>query len=450
MLARAQEVIDEASAEQLLEVQERLRNRNVDWSTGSNIIQPVALEVEMNPASGRVHVGDTVEFAVSATNEGSRPLHQVRAVSRSDYSIFDDHEFVFGRLDPGQSATWTVSVAVSIEEPTRFERVSFRALADRIALDADVETFVEVVGRERPRWGFTYYIDDASGNADGILNVGEQVRFVMDITNTGAGAADETVIYLRNHSDAAIFLTQGRDSLEGLDPGETYRSVFEFEVHEVPESGFATVEAAVYDSVFREFLSEQLEIEVVELDAEREIEVRSHRAAPREGALQIRGAAAEGAPVIARLDEGSLPVTAYVDGFYRVDWDEGSGWVREGDAEISDPVAIPPSAITPLVAFQAPEIRLDHDILRTDEATFELRGAITDDTTVRDYYVVISNRLDDDQTQSLKVTYQHLGVPSATISEEIELRPGTNRITVFARDEHRVTSSQVLFVYRDG
>lgn len=449
MLARASDAIDSVRAEQLVEVQERLRNRNVDWTTGANVIQPITVDVTTAPAAGRVHVGDPISFNVSVTNDGTRPLHQVRAVSTSDYALFDDHEFVFGRVDPGQTASWTVSIDVPIEDPSRLERVAFDVFADMIDLDAHGETFVEVVGQSRPAWGFSYFLDDSAGNGDGLLQVGETVHFVMDVTNTGAGAAEESVMYLRNQSDAAIFLNQGRESIETLASGESHRADFEFEVRARPEEGTVTLETVVYDSVFREILSEELVIPVSETAPQ--VEVRSGRAMVPDGAsLPIRIGASEASPVFATLDGGgSLPVTAYVDGWVRVEWDGGRGWVPENAVEVADPVAVPPSEVRTLIPFQPPSIALEGDTVRTDSETFNLRGSISDDSQVRDFYVVIQNRIGEYQFQQLKVDYQYLGVPSATINEEVPLRPGANRITVFARDDDKIESSETLFVYRD-
>ena len=446
MLSRADEIVDETAEEQLVEVQQRLRSRNIDWSSGSNVIQPVRVETTMTPATGQVHVGDPIEFEVTVTNDGTRALHQVRAVSESDHALFDDHELVFGRLDPGQSASWTISVDVPVEEPSRYERVEFNAFADLIDLGAQDEAFIEVLGQERPRWGFNYWIDDTEGNGDGILQEGESVHFVMDVTNTGAGAADETTVYIRNKSEAHVFLTRGRDTIEALEPGATHRATFEFEVRDGDENGTVTVEAAVFDSVFREFLSEELDLPVHEGPGD-EIDVRSGRATPAGGPMAIHGGAADYTPVVAELAEGSLPVTGYINGFYQVEWDGGSGWVSESEVEIGDAVAVPPSPVAATIAFQPPTISLATDTVRTDNAEFLLTGTIEDDREVRDYYIVVDNFVEEHTRQSLKVEYEFIGAQTTEISETIQLRPGPNQITLYARDADKISASEVLFVY---
>ena len=446
MLSLANSVIDETAEEQLVEVQQRLRTRNVDWSAGANVIQPVRVETTMTPATGQVHVGDTIEFEVAVTNDGTRALHQVRAVSSSDHALFDDHELVFGRLDPGESATWTISVDVPVEEPSRYEQVEFHAFADMIDLGVEDETFIEVIGQERPRWGFTYWIDDSAGNGDGLLHEGEEIRFIMDVTNTGAGAAEETTVYIRNQSDAHVFLTQGRDTIEALDAGDMHRATFELEVRDGDENGEIELEAAVFDSVFREFLSEDLVLPV-HPGSGQAIDVRSGRATPGAEAMHIHAGAADYTPVVASLEDGSLPVTGYVNGFFRVEWDGGSGWVAETLVEVGDAVAVPPSPVEPMITFQPPSIALAADVLQTEEAEFVLTGTIEDDHEVRDFYVVVANFIDGETHQSLKVGYEFIGAPTAEISETIHLRPGPNQITLYARDSDKIRASETLFVY---
>ena len=446
MLSLAASVIAETADDQLVEVQQRLRSRNVDWSAGSNVIQPVRVETTMTPATGQVHVGDPIEFEVAITNDGARALHQVRAVSASDHALFDDHELVFGRIDPGETATWTISVDVPVEEPSRYERVTFHAFADMIDLTAENEAFIEVIGQERPRWGFSYWIDDSDGNGDGLLHEGETIRFVMDVTNTGAGAAEETTVYIRNQSEAHVFLTQGRDSIDALDAGDTHRATFELEIRDGDENGEIELEAAVFDSVFREFLSEDLVLPV-HPGAGQEIDVRSGRATPLNETMTIHSGAADYTPVVATLGEGSLPVTGYINGFYRVEWDGGSGWVAETNVNIGDAVAVPPSPVEPMISFQPPAITLATDVLQTESSEFLLTGTIEDDREVRDFYVVVANFTVGHTHQSLKVEYEFIGAPTTEIAETIQLRPGPNQITLYARDSDKIHASETLFVY---
>ncbi|MCB9507410.1 MAG: PDZ domain-containing protein [Myxococcales bacterium] len=449
MLARSAGVVEQVSAEQLLEVQERLRNRNVDWATGQNVIQPVRLEASTSPTGGRVHAGDPVTITLRATNDGTRPLYQVRAVSRSDYELFDDREFVFGRLDPGRTVEWSVTIPVPREDPSRVARVRLKAYADLIELGAETDAFVEVVGTDRPHWALAYQVDDSDGNGDGLLQTGETVRLNVDVTNTGDVAAAETIVSLRNKSDAAMFLVSGRDTVPELAPGAAHRSTFEFQVHSVPEDGVIDAQIFVYDTVFRELLTEDLEFPVTLPDAACARSTRSGRATFG-SATQLRGGASEQAVVVGEAPAGaSLPVTAACGDFVRVDWDGGHGWVDTGAVELGDPLALPPSAVEPVWTVRPPRIELAPSAVRTSDPSFQLFGSVSDDGTVRDFYVVVTSLVSEYRTQRLKFDYRYLGAQSGAIDERIPLRAGTNEITIVARDDEGTETRASLYVYRD-
>ena len=83
----------------------------VDWSDGdaSGAFDPSKIEVKVEPskAAGEVVAGDPLEIKVTVTNNGTVPLFRLRAQTKSDAGIFDGKEFVFGKIEPGKSRTWT-------------------------------------------------------------------------------------------------------------------------------------------------------------------------------------------------------------------------------------------------------------------------------------------------------------------------------------------------------
>jgi hypothetical protein len=255
-------------------------------------------------------------------------------------------------------------------------------------------------------------------------------------------------MYLRNHADAAIFLNNGRDTVEGLEPGDSHRAEFEFEVRERPEDGTVQLEAIVYDSVFREYLSEKLTFAVGEEGPR--VRLRPGRTRASEEPVDILAGASDAMPRIAVLPAGgTLPVTATTEGWLRVEWEGGSGWVRATELELDDPIARPPSPVTEFIVYRPPLITFEDPPLRVDADHLQLRGDITDDTLVRDYYVVVESKVSDVRSEALKITYEYLGAQSARFDASVPLRPGPNQITVFARDGDEMRANESIFVYRD-
>lgn len=447
MFARAREVLDRARTSEMRSVQERLRNRNVDWSDGQNVIQPLGMTMTTNRNGNEVQAGEAIEIVLSVTNEGNRPLHRVRAVSQSAYLLFDDREFVFGRLEAGETRQWTVRFEIPNEDPTRLEQLQFHAFADTIDLGATTTGEITVHGRQRPHWGIAYRVDDTeNGNGDGLLQVGERVRLLVDVTNSGGGDSGRTSVILRNRSERAVFLVTGREVNDSVEVGETWQAAFEFSVQEAPSDGTLNFDLEVYDETLRQYLREEIEFTVRE---------GSPAAAPREGLVRAlsetpihAGADAE-VPVIAMAQAGTVLETQRAAGDWTfVVWSDGAGWVHNGAIEPASNGQASTTGIARLIVLQPPQIRLDATVFATDAPTFSLRGTVSDDHQVLDWYLFVLNQLDVRRTQSVKRAYEYVGSPTATITADIPLRPGMNRITLVARDDQKAISSEVMYVFR--
>ena len=83
--------------------------------------------------------------------------------------------------------------------------------------------------------------------------------------------------------------------------------------------------------------------------------------------------------------------------------------------------------------------------LTTQQDSLKLKGTAIDDTRVRDVYVFVGSR---------KVYYQsNRGATDPTkqhFEATLPLRPGTNFVTVVARESNEVASHKSFIVRRDG
>ena len=451
MLGEVADTIESVSALQMVEVQEALRNRNVDWSAGDNVIQPVTIEVSTNVPDNRVQVGETLEMTVTVTNDGERDLHQVRAVTESDYNVLDDREFVFGLLAPGASASWTVPIEIPIEDWTRYDAVEVSAYADMINLEASTTAHIHAVGRDRPQFGLSYAIDDTEGgNGDGQLQVGEDVIFDVELFNVGTGDASESVVYLRNESESAIFLRTGRSEVDLLEAGGRHHAQFEFTVQEMPDTGSVRLDLEVYDTVFREFLSEELTVPVGAESAA--CEGGSGHVVVNVAGTQIVASPAEDALVLATADGGeALDVVCTLGDMVRVRSGNTSGFVASDAVTEVRGAAPAGESVNLAIQFQAPTIELTQSSVETESEVFTLTGTVADDSLVRDYYVMVYARAPGAaRAQSTKRVYEFLGAESGEIEAVLELQPGINRITVVARDDDEASSSEIMYIYRHG
>jgi carboxyl-terminal processing protease len=446
MLADTLPVIERTRQEQMGVLREELRARRVDWSPGDNVVQPVRMEVTTEPADGRVRAGDRISWTVTVTNDGTRPLHRVRAVSTSDYRLFDDREFVFGVVQPGESRSWTVDFDVSREDRSRVESIRFDAFMETIPLQAHTTGLVRVEGQPRPQFGLTYLIDDIEGgNGDGQLQVGESIRFVLDVTNIGVGESGETILALRNRSDEAIFLRAGRQTVEPLMPGGSARAEFSFEVRAPPEDGVVRLNLDALDTVFQEYLVEELRIPVTEARTTTPVQ----RWVAPEGPLLLRGAPASDAPPRLAWPSGlALWADRSHSDWTLIRWGGEMGWVESSHLPARDAAPGEETAPVLVAGLQPPTIEMAQLARETSEGTFPLTGRIRDDVEVLDWYVFVDSLVGPRRVRTSKRAYEYVGAPEDTFSTVVTLQPGMNRITLVARDNDHATSSEVLFVYR--
>ena len=75
-------------------------------------------------------------------------------------------------------------------------------------------TIAEISAETPPLLTYSYYFDDRKGgNGDGLIQVGEQVDFIIDVKNLGKTASKDAFVTVRNSGGSEVFLKVGRASL---------------------------------------------------------------------------------------------------------------------------------------------------------------------------------------------------------------------------------------------
>ena len=451
VLAKAQPAIDKLAQQQAEEIRLKLVKQKIDWSRADNVIQPIKLQITSDHPNNQVTVGEKIKLTVSATNLGNRPLSQVRAVSESSYEAFTDQEWIFGRVEPGATATWTVEVTVPQEDTTRVDEIRFKAFADEIDLGSSASAFIRVEGKPRPQFGFSYWIDDSeSGNSDGLLQVGESVKFHMLVRNTGGGEAGKVNFNIRNKSESAVFITNGRGNAPKLGVGEEHTSIFDFSVRSRPADGSIKLDAEVFDTDYIELLRETLSIPVDEAGAATPTATANASAEVASRRAPIYAGAMIGTPMLTEVEAGAiLRVVGQRTDWFRVELEKARfGWVPAAAVKLRAKPA--PTSVHPpmLLQFQAPFIDLKAGPSITDQASITISGVVSDDHLVKDLYIFVENESSPFNPQSVKRAYESIDLMSSPFSAEIPLRPGYNRILLIARDNDKATTSEVSHIYR--
>lgn len=459
MLADAAPVLERVGRDEMRHVVSELSELGVDWSEGTDAgASTVQVEVSTSQPDDTGTAGEPFELRMRVTNTGENPLFQLRAVTDSDYGLFDGRELVFGRLDPGQTREWstTLGTCSTVNErrvcrlprqlPNRADgiRINFHEAHDHAP--ESTETRIQVRSLPRPRFSYQLQIaDNIRGNGDGRVQRGEQVTIFMHLRNTGRGRTYETQANLRNLSGRGVLLRAGRFRIDDIQPGEDRTVAFTFEV--LPDFGsdreVARLEVTVVDTALREAMTERLEIPIAPDGPAPQ--ARRGRVTINDGAA-IRGAPDASAQVIARVRNGALsvPAQAELGGYVRVlIGEDHPGWVAASD--IGTGRGARGAAVEDDLNHMPPELTLDAPNLVTRADTLQIRGTARDETHVRDVYIYVGAR---------KVHYQSnrdgQNPREARIDASVPLRPGTNYVVVIARENDRSISRQAFVVRRDG
>ncbi len=451
---RARPIFALAEREQTQRLVEALSKRDIDWNDGPTPKKPdvVAEVTAERDRDGKTEAGQKVTLKLRVTNRGREPLFRVRARTRSPVDAFDGRDFVLGRVPPGESREGTVSVDVSRATPTQIAPVSVDVYAGKATTalpEVDVRRAeVEILGLPRPRFAYTLQVVDPSGNGDGIANEGETVQVRIRLENVGKGAAQKTLATLQNAGGEEIFLTDGREWLDRLAPGEMHELSFTMEVKDGAAQAISKLDLEVTDTILRQRMTARLEVPFGPKGGARP-EERDERYRVKKSATPVRIGASGKAPPLGTLSSGAL---VHVDGavgeWLRVPLTRGgTGWMSREDLEpAAEADAVPNRVELQLERMKAqPFVLMTKNVAQsTTEARAKLEGEATfpHATGAVELYIFRG----DEKIYYLRARPDAAGrVPFVV---DAALTDGLNRFTVTARTERELVFREPVIVYR--
>ena len=450
LLSSAGSLLERHRAEQHKKVADKLKGFGVDWSRqspGTSGKPKLKVAVKTTPADGKASACRPMRLKVTVTNEGDGPASQLQAISRSTNAIFKNHEFVFGKVEPGQSRSWEVPIKVR-DAATRVDDVRFEFkeqngdVPERFALPMSVQ------GVQRPVFSYAYQlIDDVNGgNRDGLAQRGEQVRLFVRVRNSGKGASLRTITTLKNLSGEGIFLRKGRFELGRLMPGESKAASFTLDVQRSFAMDSFKLELTVYDDGLREYTSEKLKFGVTK-----------HQEGPEaaKGVVRVSAAnalfhawPAESAPVVGAAPRGaSFQVLGRTEGWLRVQASRGRPAFIAAK-EVTPGGRAGKGRFKPRWQVTPPKLTLSVPTYSTDKDKITITGHITDQNQVTDTYIFVRNP--DAKIHGQKIFYlaNFKKASSMIFSAKVPLWKGANYVTVYARETEDVLSQETVVIFR--
>lgn len=487
-------------------LREALTKLNIDWSPEP---APTCTQFDWGLKFGDATTGNDgkMDFPADGVEKQlvmwvknsceSGDLAQLSASIKSNNGAFDDREFVFGRIKPGEQREWPLKVKIPKSMTTRDDdvEVSFYqgddAHLDNKPLETKGHFLASVVRDAKPRFAYTYWFDDVTrGNADGKLSRGESVDMYLWVKNVGNADSEKVNIHIANESGSGILLQQGRASVEKLPVGAEKLVVLKFDVSkdrpEKPPSKRIKRD--------RPFNPDEAFLNLTIADDSYDSSVIQPIIVPVDGTVvQPKPLTASdksikpGAKLMSRLDAGiaiAAPKSAQNAKVYDLNeklaaacWKEGSlnpcAFVARADIDNSTvpepnlPAAKPDApkaddqaadAETPkeqaqpeiasnmnvTFSYEAPQIKFEERSHSENSPTVTITADLSDNEALRDYEAYVWTH-DGLQLKAEKLDYGMVTGHDKRVAIEMPLKLGDNSLVIVARD--RLDTETVEFFH---
>ena len=300
----------------------------------------------------------------------------------------------------------------------------------------------QIQALKRPKFAYNYqFVDRPKGNGDSLLQAGETVKMVVDISNRGLGDSLDTYVTLKSLSGKKLFMKKGRATLKTLKSQEQARTIFEFEIKPDFAESEVRLELGIADVDLRVYSMENLTIPISPSPgAVQPVETGARVVAAQAPVLSIPGS--EGRQ-IARLEQGSgVKLSGKLADYYRVELDDSLvGWVAGKDVSLGEDGDARPADL----AFSSPpdlEVEVFQQVVQSP--TIRLRGRAVDEQKVRDIYIFVG---EDKVFFKPNTSKDKPGV--LEFEAELPLEHGINYVAIVAEETAELDTREVLTVRRD-
>lgn len=446
MLSSGKSFFTKYAEEQETQISGGLKGLGIDWSEGTSLTSTgsASADVAFDKNLNTLKAGDETKLTLTVKNSGARPLYRVRAQTKSDNSLFNEMEFLVGKVGVGETKSFSVPIKIPKEALSRTDNIAFNFFEDGGSAPATQNKTVQVQGLDRPVFAYGYRIvDDEGGNGDGLLEVGESVKFVLTVKNAGKGKSFETLAALKSYAGKALLLKDGRTNINDLGPNDQKTAVFTFDVRSKPEKGENyLLEVSVADITLRQYLGEKIQVPVY--DKAPTITKEDVGVIVQSEGSSLYSGAQEKTPIIGNFTKGSQFVAkARVGDFYKVALADGTtGFIKTVDVKAAE-VKTEKAKTKARLQNSPPLIGLNvASGLSTKSESLKIGGTVTDDSNIQDMYILVNGK---------KVFYQANGTPKSELkySTSLPLEPGSNTVIIVARENDDVTSQERLYIRRE-
>ncbi len=228
-------------------IAEALKKNGVDWTKAPTSTLPTGLSFtsqfvkkdEGSPVT-ELHGGDDILWRITATNQGKADISRLLGVVHSEYPLFKEKEFIFGKIKVGESKQAENEIKIPKETLSLFEKNTINFFSDSKgdSPKGDIpplSVVTKVVESPKSLFAYNYQIKDdgtngSSGNGNGLPEKGEKIALDLTVKNGSPVPATEVIVNLKNDEGQEILLTQGRAQLGELAANAEKKATLVFQI----------------------------------------------------------------------------------------------------------------------------------------------------------------------------------------------------------------------------
>lgn len=413
------------------------------------------------PKGDMVWAGSRFRLQVSIRNRSSKPLYRVRAVSLSKYWFFNRQEFAFGMIRPGKTKKWSATFKVPKWVKSQVHKLELQVSSSNKVFSVKKTQLLKIQGYKRPRFDFSYALEEVKGNGDDLIQPGESFALRVRVRNQGGGASFPVTGLLKNKTGREVFIKVGRIRFPALKKNQHATSWFYFKVHPRTSKKSIDLQLSIFDTKLLTTVQRMLSLRVYPAELNRK-SVRGESVRIKGRWIWAYGGAALDAPRIARIAGGTtLRVLGQLGPFIQVAlpkklWGKMEKkaakkhkpmwrvWVPRRDTQriqAKKKTALKArlfwQSVTPTI-----DVKGSEKPLLSKKKTFILKGSIRNNVSLLDAYILVNSE---------KVFYRALqNAPKVGFHLPIKLKKGDNRILIFARESVKFSGYREIHVFYKG
>jgi carboxyl-terminal processing protease len=437
LLAVTNQVKDKLDKLEHKKISDALKKYHIDWSSGKALKDNQALKTIL-VANNTVVAGDKLKVTLKVKNTSKEPAYQVHGITHSKTDIFDQREFIFGKIKPGQEVERTLIFDIPQDVVTRKDlmKVEIKDVAQEKISELNIALGIK--GLERPRFSHMVYVDEEKSN-------NEEVELVVWIKNIGNGKAFEPTVLLRNDSGSKIFLKTGREKIGELMPNQESSMRFSFRVKEPTDK--AEFELQIFDGKMHDVWRDKIAIPVNNNKAPKKIQAVNQQKIVNVDTTSVLAQPDKNAQILATLRSGFIGAAIEeVSDYYLIKVAPNLvGFVKKSDLKDTSVKNLPKEKLYSINYERIPaqvSLKFADNQGWTNDISGQLSAEIANAQKVSEVLLYVNGK---------KVLYQAIEKPEATqkIAQQITLKPGMNVISLFAREDSRYGQRESITVFYD-